>query len=473
MHSKHSKPNSLIAILKTAYTKTVGFTVKFANALFSKETLNKCVKFVKLIIGAVSSALYIMVDYFKATNVYAYSKRYLKAYKNTSFGIKAISALALLFVVLSASFICSGATIAYNINYKGEVIGTVSSKKMCVAAMRLATNEVSDDARQEISSPKYTLVLSFKNRLASKQDIKDAILETTDTIISASLLKVDGKEIVYVKDANLEEYLIKYRDSFNIEGVESTSDFVEKVEVQTGYFIAENVCTLKEAEKLIASSLSIKTEATIVSEEEIPYETKEDTTSAKVLGYSEVVTKGVNGTRVNTDAVLFVNGVEIERENISSEITKEPVNEVVLIGTAKNSRVAKQKAEAYASGFVFPLDTSAKWEVSAYFGDGRNHKAIDLRAPAKTEIYAAAAGTVTFSGYKDAYGYLVVIDHGNGLSTAYAHASVLAVKKGDKVTAGETIALVGSTGTSTGNHLHFEVRKGETRVNPAPYIGLD
>ncbi|MBR4761889.1 MAG: M23 family metallopeptidase, partial [Clostridia bacterium] len=65
-----------------------------------------------------------------------------------------------------------------------------------------------------------------------------------------------------------------------------------------------------------------------------------------------------------------------------------------------------------------------------------------------------------------------IIDHGNGVSTLYAHASSLCVRAGDKVSAGDVIALVGSTGYSTGNHLHFEVHIGENRVNPQPYIGL-
>ena len=144
-----------------------------------------------------------------------------------------------------------------------------------------------------------------------------------------------------------------------------------------------------------------------------------------------------------------------------------------MVGTAKTLASASQKAQASSYGFIFPIDKSVRWSVSSYYGDGRNHKGVDICAPYKTKIYAVAAGTVTFAGYKSDYGYLVVIDHGNGLSTAYAHASVLGVSKGDKVSAGETIALVGSTGYSTGNHVHFEVRKGETRVDPSPYIGLN
>ena len=87
-------------------------------------------------------------------------------------------------------------------------------------------------------------------------------------------------------------------------------------------------------------------------------------------------------------------------------------------------------------------------------------------------VYSAVTDPVS-AGFDGAYGYSVVIDHGNGLKTRYAHASALKVAKGAKVEQGDLLALVGNTGNSTGNHLHYEVLINDTRVNPAPYIGLD
>ena len=116
------------------------------------------------------------------------------------------------------------------------------------------------------------------------------------------------------------------------------------------------------------------------------------------------------------------------------------------------------------------------WEqfvISSYYGDGRNHKAMDLAANKGVAIFAAAAGKVTYAGYDGDYGYNVVIDHGNGIQTRYAHESYLTVSKGQTVAQGDMIGAVGSTGYSTGNHLHFEVIINGTRVNPAPYIGLN
>ncbi len=99
------------------------------------------------------------------------------------------------------------------------------------------------------------------------------------------------------------------------------------------------------------------------------------------------------------------------------------------------------------------------------------HSGIDIGAPRGTPIKAAAAGTVTYSGNAgDGYGKYVVISHGNGVQTIYAHCDELIAKKGQQVSAGEVIAKVGSTGNSTGNHLHLEVRKNGITYNPQYYV---
>ena len=101
------------------------------------------------------------------------------------------------------------------------------------------------------------------------------------------------------------------------------------------------------------------------------------------------------------------------------------------------------------------------------------HTGLDIAAPAGTPIRAAAGGTVTFAGYSGGYGYVVKLDNGNGVETYYGHCSKLYVSTGDKVEAGDVIAAVGSTGNSTGNHLHFEVRVDGTEIDPQNYLYND
>jgi murein DD-endopeptidase MepM/ murein hydrolase activator NlpD len=98
------------------------------------------------------------------------------------------------------------------------------------------------------------------------------------------------------------------------------------------------------------------------------------------------------------------------------------------------------------------------------------HEGIDIAVGEGTPVRAAAAGTVIYAGRMSGYGNLVVIDHGNGLSTAYAHNSSLAVSVGQSVAAGEVVSYSGNTGNSTGPHVHFEVRVNGSAVDPLGYL---
>ncbi len=98
------------------------------------------------------------------------------------------------------------------------------------------------------------------------------------------------------------------------------------------------------------------------------------------------------------------------------------------------------------------------------------HNGIDIADPAGTPIASSKDGVVAFAGWMNGYGNFVIVDHGGGLSTAYGHQSRLAVSKGAGVDQGQTVGYVGSTGNSTGNHLHFEVRVNGAAVDPLAYL---
>jgi murein DD-endopeptidase MepM/ murein hydrolase activator NlpD len=120
-----------------------------------------------------------------------------------------------------------------------------------------------------------------------------------------------------------------------------------------------------------------------------------------------------------------------------------------------------------SSGLTWPVDGP----ITSAFGWrwGRMHEGIDIGVPCGTPIHAAASGTVIYSGWMDGYGNFVVIDHGNGLATAYGHQSAIYVS-GGSVSQGQAIGAVGSTGSSTGCHLHFEVRVNGSPVDPLGYL---
>ena len=132
-----------------------------------------------------------------------------------------------------------------------------------------------------------------------------------------------------------------------------------------------------------------------------------------------------------------------------------------------------------ADGFCSPIGENWRSVVTSEFGsridpitgERRGHTGMDLAVPTGTPIRAALSGTVTASAYNQGgYGYYVIIDHGSGLSTLYGHCSQLLVPVGRTVEAGDVIALSGSTGRSTGPHLHFEVRVNGERTNPRSYL---
>jgi murein DD-endopeptidase MepM/ murein hydrolase activator NlpD len=104
-------------------------------------------------------------------------------------------------------------------------------------------------------------------------------------------------------------------------------------------------------------------------------------------------------------------------------------------------------------------------------GSQRQHHGMDIAAAEGSDIRAVRDGTVRFADEQGSYGNLVILDHGNGLETRYAHCSELMVQEGEKIRAGERIALVGSTGRSTGPHLHFEARQGGAAVDPKEVFG--
>lgn len=149
---------------------------------------------------------------------------------------------------------------------------------------------------------------------------------------------------------------------------------------------------------------------------------------------------------------------------------------------AEIKRLEKEMAEQIAnvpseSGFLWPLPSS--WNtLSSLFGSRihpitgkpNNHTGIDIPASKNTNIYAAKSGVVTTSTYNSSYGNYVVVSHSDGTSTLYAHMNSRAVSKGETVTQGQVIGYVGTTGSSTGYHLHFEIRVNGTRVDPVDYF---
>lgn len=190
-------------------------------------------------------------------------------------------------------------------------------------------------------------------------------------------------------------------------------------------------------------------------------------------GQTQVYQEGNDGLKEVTVSVTKVNGEEVNRELVSETVLSEPVIKVIGYGVKEKpvETTEETSSSTSSSNFIHPLK-GAGYTSSTYGSRwGSFHKGIDFAASAGTPIYASAGGKVVYSGYNSGgYGNLIIIEHSNGLQTYYAHCSRLYVNVGAQVSKGQRIAGVGTTGNSTGNHLHFEIRKNGTPVNPSNYL---
>lgn len=199
--------------------------------------------------------------------------------------------------------------------------------------------------------------------------------------------------------------------------------------------------------------------------EAIPFDIEYEDNGNMYKGEFKTKIAGVAGERVVDAEVYYENGIEIGRLVLEEEIMSEPSIKVVYRGT-------KDPPPRKGTGtFAKPITRGV---VTSEFGWrwGRRHNGIDIGLATGSDVKAADGGVVVFSGTKGGYGKCVIIDHGANLKTLYAHNSKLYVKKGDKVFKGQTISASGNTGVSTGPHLHFEIQKNGTPVNPRNYLNF-
>lgn len=183
-----------------------------------------------------------------------------------------------------------------------------------------------------------------------------------------------------------------------------------------------------------------------------------------------------NNLKLGIEEIYTTNLDELKTVQVAD--AKSSVNNTITVAKEEAEKQLKEEIAKEAKTFngvyfsVKPVTGTITSRFGAFEAGLRSssHKGIDIGAPNGTPIYAAADGVVDTAKYSGGYGNLVVLDHGNGVETYYGHASKLCVSKGQSVKAGDLIAYVGSTGYSTGNHLHFEIRLNGNQINPQLYV---
>lgn len=313
------------------------------------------------------------------------------------------------------------------------------------------------------------------------QNMVDELLYTNDPNVKASFAQnvqisqryVDASKLISYDEIrekltskihSTREYTIQYGDT--IDSIARANGMTRADLIELNPSISSG--KLRAGRKLTVGKevpfLSVEAVRRVEYTESIPYETKKVETDSLYKGTTKVTTQGRVGTRKVVADVTYVDNEETSRSVISSTVTAQPVTKVVQVGT-------KERPKTMATGkLTRPVKGAI---VSSNYGmrRGSMHKGVDLAAKKGTRISAADGGTVTWAGWKSGgWGYLVIINHGNGMETYYAHNSKVLVSVGQKVAKGEQIAKMGSTGNSSGPHCHFEVHVNGRYTNPWKYI---
>lgn len=291
-------------------------------------------------------------------------------------------------------------------------------------------------------------------------DIKplNVLLTSVQDNTSARQQMVEGgeMEIIHIVEdgENLESLARDY-------AVESDSIFDEnKEELVNEPEVGDKVHIHKTVEPV-----SVKMTETGRIKEVVEFKTIKKESDKYYKGDTIVEQEGRDGYQTFEGTITKEGGVEVDRQGEVIEEQPKVRNKIILVGTAERPKTAPTGTYAMPIGaYTLTSTFGPRW--------GRMHTGLDMAAPTGSPIYASDGGTVVRAGYNGGYGNCVDIDHGNGRVTRYAHCSRLLVSVGEQVYQRQNIALVGSTGNSTGPHLHFEVILNGSAVNPAPKLGL-
>ena len=427
--------------------------------------------------------------------------------------------------IAAAATVLSLYTLGAQVTYDGQDLGIVSSRRAAekvVAELEDVTRATTGDGGYTVDTALLTAETGVfpRRELISDDEFEETLSDTLGVVDYAYVLYVDGEKVVATTRSGaledlLEQLKLGYEtadtvNAYFAEEVDIRQEYVESSYVMNLGYIAEILNETKEGEVTytvtsgdsyysIAEKYDLSVEAlmklnpgydpkilrvgdvltisnavpylTVVNVErqryvqDVPYQVEYTDDSSMYQGEYKVTSAGVYGKADMTANVTYINGEETEREVVASVTLSQPVTEQQLRGT-------KERPTWYPTGsFSWPCTgiLTSRFGYRSLLGS-TYHSGIDIGNSYGTSIYASDGGTVTYSGWMSGYGYLIIIDHGNGYQTYYGHNSSLVVSLGQKVHKGQLIARMGSTGRSTGNHCHFGVKFNGTFVNPLNYL---
>ncbi len=417
------------------------------------------------------------------------------------------------------------------ISYNDEQVGIVENAGVVEEATSLIDSRIINKSLDSLEDePKYRVAVvngnsEFSNSTELSRSIlaKDNVLEdeicgvfVDDTFVGATATEEEAREVL---DGLLEKEKKNSAEFGEVDSVEFNSN----VALEIGLYAKSSIVDKAEIKERLENNVEISYKTIVLQEQnvKIKYKTEYVVDSKKESGYEKETTKGQIGEGVATNRVTYIDGNQVDVEHIKVVATKKPVNRVITVSAdnehaseAKNSDAEKSSdsktgtdtdsessdsqkktgentadtdSESTASGsadsdssssssqFIWPAPSCGSITNDFGYQGEKLHKGIDISGPAAEgqPIVASASGYVTtavidYGG--ENYGCYLIIDHGNGYQTLYAQCSDIYVAPGTYVEQGQTIAAVGSTGDSTGPHLHFEIICNGEYVNPANYL---
>lgn len=411
---------------------------------------------------------------------------------------------------------------ALEVSYNGNVLGYIEDESVYNNAVQMLRQRVLSDSEDYKSTltPTYAVASVNKNIHMDSEALCEAILADSQNVESAYGLYIDGELCAAAKSYGDIQFIMQtFLDQYKTGVKGETVSFLGKTEIVNGLFSTDKIVSSKDFARTISTKrtetqfytvkdgdtaqsiantadmsydrlmalnenmsdnpevgtsvlvekelpvLSVQTVRTETVAETIGFSKKTIKDSNEYTTYSKCVTEGKKGVRNVVQQVTEINGVQVSRDVLSSEVVQEPVDAVYVVGTKKASKVG-------SGSFTWPVPGVRS--ISSPFGYrwGRLHAGVDISTSGVygRTVVAADSGTVTVKNSPSGYGLHVIISHGNGYSTCYAHLSAVNVSTGQVVAKGESIAKVGNSGSSTGPHLHFEIRVNNSPKNPMNYF---
>lgn len=434
--------------------------------------------------------------------------------------------VALSFIIVLAVIVMSSqfSGLAVEIHIGGRYIGAVEDETVYAEAATLTENEARRSLGQLYTLnlvPTYTLGVARTDEILSAEELSLRLFEQIDEVQELYTMTVDGVIYGAVTDrAMVDDFLADYlaaRDpgeadtkvafAQHIEFEKKTvslkyymepseliaalsgnrteaktytlrkGDTLANVALRNGMTLAElvalnpgiDVTAVRAGDKILLNEsvpvLDVDICRLETYNEIIPYPTEEIKDKTLYVGQTRTKQRGKNGEKTVTAYVTYRNGEVVGREIVTETIITEAVTKIVRVGTRPRKTGATGTFRWPTSGVV--TSTYGKRPSRGDF-----HTGIDIANRKGTAIYAADGGTVVLvKKLNYSYGYYLRIKHDStGYETLYAHCSEILVEEGQRVSKGQLIAKMGSTGNSTGNHLHFEVIKGNQKIDPRPFL---